>query len=502
MLSMEIIDKVKYMYERQSMTMDQIADTLNYSRQTISKYLNGAPQGYSCSNKERSKPVTEQIRPIIKSWLEDNKTAPRKQRRTGCKIFADLQRDYNFKGSYSTVTNLIREISEIKKEVFVPREHRPGEYCEFDFGEVYVKLKGVPVKLQLHAFQLPYSNDIFGYLSKQSIQEEMFESHKRSFVYFEGIAPTIRYDNLSQAVKKVLKGKRREETDSFLKFRDQFGFDAEFCYRARGCEKGDVEGCVGYIRRNCLSPMPEINSMDELEQLNKTLADWCLSLRQTRKVPGFSKTVGELYLLEKEKLMLLPSIMPEVGNYTTGKANHHSLVPVDNVFYSVPTKYAHNQMDVLVTAREVIFFFKEKEVARHIRTWEKGSHRFEVLHYLDLFKTKPYTIINSKPIAQLPPIFRQFFEKARVKGQGDITECLSILKLLRDHSIKDIAYALELAISYDTYYAEGVKNLLGQLTKTQPQFEKLTISNKESSTNITIPQVDLKRYNSLIPIKG
>ncbi len=63
----------------------------------------------------------------------------------------------------------------------------------------------------------------------------------------------LRYDNLKSAVKKILRGYQREETDRLIAFRSHWGFQTEFCNPARGNEKGGVEGEVGYFRRSHLT---------------------------------------------------------------------------------------------------------------------------------------------------------------------------------------------------------------------------------------------------------
>lgn len=501
MIGKEMQDKIKQLYEKDSKSMRDISKTLHCSRNTVSKYLNGAEAGYHLT-KEKNSPKANFIRPIIEQWLKEDESAPPKQKRTRKKIYQDLIELHEYDGSYTTVKRVIRKIKGLTREVFVPRHHLPGEYCEFDFGTVYIKVAGEVVKTNLHGFQLTYSNDIFGYLSVRAIQEEMFQSHKRSFEHFDGVAQKLRYDNLSQAVKKILKGGRRNETESFLRFKSQFGFESEFCAPGKGNQKGDVEGCVGYIRRNFFSPMPEITSLDELDSLNQKLADWCISLRTKRKTYGTDETVGEMYLTEKEKLLYRPSSIPEVGRYTTGKANHYSLVPVDKVFYSVPVKYAFHIVDVLVAAREVIIFFKDQEIARHLRSWEEGKQVFDPLHYVELFRKKPYALINSKPIVALPDIFTKFFKQSLGKGYGNVSDCLEILKLLKTHSVKDISLALELAMSYSTYYAEGVKNILNQIVTDQPVFQEITTFSRSDLNDIKVPVVSLDRYDKIIPGSG
>jgi hypothetical protein len=54
---------------------------------------------------------------------------------------------------------------------------------------------------------------------------------------------TIRVaDHLKGAVKKILRGYQREETDRLIAFRSHWGLQTEFCNPARGNEKGGVEG--------------------------------------------------------------------------------------------------------------------------------------------------------------------------------------------------------------------------------------------------------------------
>lgn len=80
----------------------------------------------------------------------------------------------------------------------------------------------------------------------------------------------MRYDNLTSAVKKILRGQRREESERFIGFRSHWRFESEFCNPARGNEKGGVESEQGYFRRNHLVPLPEAR---DLAQFNAQLLD-------------------------------------------------------------------------------------------------------------------------------------------------------------------------------------------------------------------------------------
>ena len=71
-----------------------------------------------------------------------------------------------------------------------------------------------------------------------------FEGHELAFKRFGGVFKRLRYDNLKLAVKKILRGYRREETARFIAFRSHWRFEAIF--RTPGIEhaheKGGIEG--------------------------------------------------------------------------------------------------------------------------------------------------------------------------------------------------------------------------------------------------------------------
>lgn len=82
----------------------------------------------------------------------------------------------------------------------------------------------------------------------------------RAFEWFGGIFETVRYDNLSSAVARVLNGRRRVECDRFVALRSHYMFESVFCLPGkRGThEKGGVANEVGRFRRRHLVPVPRV----------------------------------------------------------------------------------------------------------------------------------------------------------------------------------------------------------------------------------------------------
>src|SRR5438045_588061 len=105
---------------------------------------------------------------------------------------------------------------------------------------------------------------------------------------------------MTSLVKKILRGRQRIETDRIIAFRSHWGFQSEYCNPAKGNEKGGVEGELGWYRRNCLTPVPEAESLAEL---NALLVSACLASRN-RTIQGKEMSVGEAS--EQERATLLP----------------------------------------------------------------------------------------------------------------------------------------------------------------------------------------------------
>ena len=128
-------------------------------------------------------------------------------------------------------------------------------------------------------------------------QEMVFDAHMRAFAYYEGVFEEIVYDNLSTAVKKIVRGKKRIEQERFTSFRSHYTFKARFCSPARGQEKGGVEGLIGYARRNFMVPLPEVR---DFAQLNERLEMACRDHDQ-RPIGGREdrRTIAQRHVQEK-----------------------------------------------------------------------------------------------------------------------------------------------------------------------------------------------------------
>ena len=186
----------------------------------------------------------------------------------------------------------------------VPLDPEQASEAEVDWGTAWVRMNGEDLQVKLFCMRSRYSGKSFVRAYRWERQEMLLDGQIRGFGWYGGVFPTVVFDNLKTAVKRVLRGKARIEQDRFTAFRAHYTFEARFCNPARGQEKGGVEGLVGFARRNFLVPVPEVA---DLEDLNAQLLERCATDDQ-RRIGGRAddRTIGERHAAEQERLLALP----------------------------------------------------------------------------------------------------------------------------------------------------------------------------------------------------
>ena len=350
---------------------------------------------------EKDQPRLGPLKEIINRILEEDRDAPRKQRHTAHRIFTRLREEHaEHPIGEPTVRRYVairkRELGLSGREVFVPQSYGFGEEAQVDWFEASAKLSGERCVLQFFAMRSMGSGDAFPRAYTNATQQAFLEGHEHGFGYFGGVFRKLRYDNLSSAVKKILRGRQREETTRVIAFRSHWGFQSEYCNPASGNEKGGVEGEVGRYRRNLLVPVPEAS---DLAELNERLLASCVASR-SRTISGKSMTVGEASQMERAHLLplaeerfpideiLFPLIVDNKGR-----------VKVKTNWYSAPL-----WPGLRVTARvwpSLIEVVHDGEcVARHQRNYGRGHQVLNLEHYLDVLEKKPGAMAGSTPLEQ------------------------------------------------------------------------------------------------------
>jgi transposase len=419
------------------------------------------------------------LKPMVDAILRADLDAPRKQRHTVTRLYARLIDEHAMTGvSYQVLRAYVAarrpqiriEAGRGPAQVFIPQSHRPGAEAEVDFGDVVIRLRGQAVTCALFAFRMSYSGKAVHRVFLSGGQEAFLEGHAHALAVLGGV-PTgrVRYDNLKSAVARVLGFSRaRTETDRWTAFRSHHALEAFYCQPGiEGAhEKGGVEGDIGWFRRNHLVPVPEVDSIDEL---NVMIEQWDAD-DDARRIGIRPHTVGQAFAIEAPLLKPLPEERFETGRWFTPRVDRFAQVTVRTNRYSVPARLIGRQVRVLLHASHLLVFDGQAQVARHERLPGKGETRLDLDHYLEALIRKPGALPGATALEQaraagkFTPVHDAWWAAA-CKAHGDTAGTRALIEVLllhrhlaHDHVVVGLAAALRAgALTADAVALEARK---------------------------------------------
>ena len=305
----------------EGMSVREASRVFGLHRDTVGKMLaNATPQGYTRQRPPR-KPKIEPFSGVIDAILEADRHVPRKQRHTVKRIFERLRDEYGFEGQHTIVKDYVREHRRRVGEMFVPLTHGPG-HAQCDFGEATAVIAGVEQKIHYFVLDLPHSDGCFVKAYPGETTEAFLDGHVSAFAFLGGSPQSILYDNTKLAVAKILGDGRRKRTRAFTELQSHYLFEDRFGRPSKGNDKGNVEGMVGYARRNYLVPIPRA---DDFTALNAHLERKCLE-RMDAVLRGHTETIGQRMERDLEALLPLPAAAYEACDQQSTRVSSLSLV--------------------------------------------------------------------------------------------------------------------------------------------------------------------------------
>ena len=501
---MELFEQMRREYEHGVGTIKGVARKFGVHRRMVRDAIgNALPAPRKIP--ERDKPKLAPVAPFIEEMLEADRKAPRKQRHTAHRIWSRLKAENpEIDIGESTVRRYVRlrkqELGLGQADVFVPQSYRWGQEGQVDWYEAWVEIDGSEAqKAYLFCMRSMASGGAFHRAYPHASQQAFLEAHELAFAYFGGVFHRVRYDNLGSAVKRILRGSQREETERFIAFRSHWGFESEFCTPGEGHEKGGVEAENGYYRRNHLVPLPKVRSWEEL---NAFLLEECKRDEQ-RIIGDRSHPVGAGMCLEREHLLPLAEEGLPLASIHFPKVNSSLCARVLTNFYSVPAPVGC-EVQAKVYAAEVEFWHEGKCLARHERCFSRQKKVLNLEHYLDVLSKKPGALAGSSALEQWraqgrwPASFDQLWEELKKRrGKQDGTRAMIDLLLLgRTHGFDALREAIEKTVAIGCMDVSAVVLLLhagrGELRETAGPVDIGSLSRYDR------PQPTLTDYDQLL----
>ena len=478
----ELFEQIRREYEFGVGTIKGVARKLGVHRRMVRQAIREAFPAMR-KRPERVRPKMGPIQGFVDGILEADRKAPRKQRHTAHRIYERIRKELpGSQISESTVRRYVQHQKEALglqvRETYIPQSYVFGDEAQIDWYEAWADLGGERVKLQVFCMRSMASGGAFHRAYLRATQQAFLEGHELGFAYFGGVFRILRYDNLTSAVRKVLRGRQREESARFIGFRSHWRFEAEFCTPGEGHEKGGVEGEQGYFRRNHWVPVPQAK---DLEDLNSQLLRGCCE-DEARRVGDRTESVGVLMQTERRYLLPLAEEGFELGEVCFPVVDSKRCVKVRTNRYSVPLKPG-TKTRVVVLPSGIEAWYEGKCVARHERCYSRQQWILNLEHYLDVLQQKPGAFAGSTPLQQWRQQGRwtanyDHFWQELMKRQGKHAGTRTMIELLLEgkiHGYDRLRDAIDWALMLGSCDPGAVRYLLTACNLQRPHREPLDV---------------------------
>ena len=486
--------KVRRLYFRERLSINEIKRQTSLSRNTIKKWLK---EGEGVEPKyERAKAVGKitAYESQLQLALQADSHRPKRDRRTALMLFKEIAKD-GFSGSYSCVTRYIHnwhdQVAKVTgKSAFVPLKFQLGEAFQFDWSEEPLVIGGIHRKLQVAHTKLCASRAFWLAAYPTQSHEMLFDAHTRAFTALGGIARRGIYDNMKTAVDKVKKGKGRAVNARFFAMTAHYLFDPDFCNVASGWEKGIVEKNVQDSRRRVWHEAKQ-ERFGSFAELNAWLGLRCRALWSECRHPEYPDlTVADV--LEHEQAQLMPMPSPFDGYIeVVARVSSTCLITVQRNRYSVPCHLANHLVSVHIYPEQIAVHAAHERVACHARLLGREQICYDWQHYIALVERKPGALRNGAPFAGMPePLVK--LQTALLRREGGDRIMAQVLAAVPHHGLDAVLVAVELVLESGVASAEHITNVLARLRQADsPEHVETSLHIEEE------PLADASRYDSL-----
>lgn len=415
-IDMQNYKAVRQLYLIEHQSIRYIAKKLHMSRKTVRKYCKGGALPDVRKECGRPSRLRDMVETEIIKLLEENKKLPYKQQLNATDIWKYLMSEKGIAIAHSTTTNFVRELKNRTPEIFLEISHEPGETIQFDWGDMTAVIAQTKTVVSVFCAALPFSGYILGYAYADKSMTSFLDGHIKIFEQLGGVSCQCVYDNLKTAVKKGT-GKNAEKQKPFIRMEAHYGFEPVFCNVAAGWEKGSVENAVAIIRRIAFTPMPHVESFQELQE---HITNRCIQYAKTHIIKSRDNTIWELLQQERSKLLPLPEVALDTGFTTTALVHPDLTVHFQGIKYSVPKAFAGKEVTLRLSPFHIAIFYHGQEIYKHERPLKKQEHQYVLEHYLEVLERKPRAV-----------------NQAMVLKHGIMPkECSEFLRLCREDDVK------------------------------------------------------------------
>lgn len=345
-LSKEHIVTIKVLHERGE-SKCSIARTLGVTEGTVRYHLGRQASGAEDGRRKVLQLESLGLAEAIREWWAAQKAILPEDRPPSIEsLFAWLQAEHGYDGSYKSVRKFVRRhFPQPKRRPFRRVETSPGAQSQTDWME----FRGIDVGDDdgpgtLHAFvmALSHSRKEAVIWSRSMDQLAWHHCHNEAFRRLGGVAASNRIDNLKTGVSRGA-GAWGQVNPQYHAYARAMGFHVDACEPRAPEQKGKAERRVGVFKRI----NPRRMCFDSIEHLQEWTDAKVEATSQRRICPATGTSVHESWINERACLGPLPETMPEPFDIAVPRPVHKDCtVRFEGRTYVVPFAYCGETVEV------------------------------------------------------------------------------------------------------------------------------------------------------------
>lgn len=252
-----------------------LAQRLGHAQKTIRKVVGsetGTPTPYRRSG-PTAYPKLGPFIPFIEQVLQDDLTAPPKQRHTAMQIYRRLvgpEFTAPYTGEYNAVRRYVQRQRQLRAETFVPLSYQPGVRLECDFGHIHVDYPSGRRMVSVLVAAWSFSQALFLLKLPNERTESVLAGITAALEFFGCCPRELWWDNPKTVAWAIHRGRERSLNAHFAALASHYRIEPLFCMPAKGQEKSDAERSVYALQRRFGTPVPAVANDEELNAYRTT----------------------------------------------------------------------------------------------------------------------------------------------------------------------------------------------------------------------------------------
>ena len=495
---MGTLSKLRRMVLRENVSVREAARRLRISRNTATRWLAEPDMVVPVYPKRvAAERLIDAYKDQLQLWIKADSHRGKRDRRT-VKAYYEAIRAMGYSGGMTQVYIYCRDFKQVQANAprhagFVPLSFEMGEAFQFDWSCEYAVIGGLRRRLEVAHTKLAASRAYLLVAYFTQSHEMLFDAHTRAFAVFGGIPKRGIYDNMRTAVDRVGKGKERSVNARFESMTGHYLFEAEFCNRAAGWEKGIVEKNVQDRRKNIWREVSE-RRWGSLGELNAWLTQACQNSWTELAHPQWHElSVADVWQDERARLMPCPKPFDGYVEQPV-RVTATALIHFQRNRYSVPCEWVNAVVSLRAYPEFLRVVSSHGDMVDLVRSFERDQTFYDWQHYISLIERKPGALRNGAPFKTMPEPLQEL-QRQLLKNPGGDRVMAQVLSAVPLHGLQAVLAAIELALQAGRLSGEHVLNTLAHL---KDQARTMTVG--EVSTPLTLqtpPQANVLRYDSL-----